>query len=258
MPTEPWRLIDRAQVPNQPEVMELVQRGEEFVLRVGGRDLMSSRMHGSEDALADLACDQIAESRAARILIGGLGMGFTLAAALRRLGPDARVVVAEFVPSVVAWNRGVLGELAGFPLDDPRVSVHEGDVAELIRPEASAWDAILLDVDNGPIGMTQSANDWLYGVPGLEAAFRALRHGGILGVWSAGADASFTRRMTRVGFDVATKDVRARGTSGGRRHVVWMGIRPLPNQRNARRAAAAEPASHTRKPKRKLPRKRVR
>jgi len=234
VPTQPWRLIDRAQVPNQPEVMELVQRGEEFVLRVGGRDLMSSRMHGSEDALADLACDQVAESREARILIGGLGMGFTLAAALRRLGPNARVVVAEFVPSVVAWNRGVLGALAGFPLDDPRVSIHEGDVAELMRAEVSAWDAILLDVDNGPTGLTQSANDWLYSIQGLGVAFRALRPEGVLGVWSAGADASFSRRMTRAGFDVATKDVRARGSRGGRRHVVWMGTRPSPNVRNGR------------------------
>lgn len=229
MPTEPWRLIDRAQVPNQPDVMELVQRGEEFVLRVGGRELMSSRMHGSEDALADLACDQLAAAPKARILIGGLGMGFTLAATLRRVGPLASVVVAEFVPSVVAWNRGVLGELARFPLEDPRVSVHEGDVAELIRAEPSAWDAILLDVDNGPTGMTQSANDWLYGVQGLAAAFRALRAGGVLGVWSAGADAAFTRRMTRAGFDVATKDVRSRGARGGRRHVVWLGVRPPPS-----------------------------
>lgn len=225
MPKEPWRLIDRAQVPNQPEVMELVQRGEEFVLRVGGRELMSSRVHGSEDALADLACDKVGESPEARILIGGLGMGFTLAATLRRLGPEARVVVAEFVAAVVAWNQGVLGELAGFPLQDPRVRVHEGDVAELIRAEPSAWDAILLDVDNGPTGLTQSANDWLYSVQGLKTAFGALRPGGVLGVWSAGADAGFTRRMTCAGFDVVAEDVRSRGARGGRRHVVWIGTR---------------------------------
>jgi len=228
MPTEPWRLVDRAQVPNQPEVMELVQRGTEFVLRVGGRELMSSRMHGSEDALADLACDQLGVLPKARILIGGLGMGFTLATTLRRVGPEARVVVAEFVSAVVAWNRGVLGELTGSPLDDPRVSVHEGDVADLIRAEPGAWDAILLDVDNGPIGLTQSANNWLYSAQGLAAAFRATRPGGVLGVWSAGADAAFTQRMTRAGFDVATKDVRARGARGGRRHVVWLGTRPAP------------------------------
>ena len=234
MPTQPWRLIDRAQVPNQSEVMELVQRGEEFVLRVGGRELMSSRMHGSEDALANLACDRVGESHQARLLIGGLGMGFTLAAALRRLGPEARVVVAEFVSSVVAWNRGVLGELAGFPLEDPRVGVHEGDVAELIRAESSAWDAILLDVDNGPAGFTQSANDWLYSVQGLRAAFEALRSGGVLGVWSAGADAAFTQRMMSAGFDVVTEGVRSRGTRGGRRHVVWLGTRqPFRRQRSS-------------------------
>lgn len=226
MPTQPWRLIDSAPVPNQPELMELVQRGDEFVLRVGGRELMSSRMHGSEDALADLACDKVGASDAARILIGGLGMGFTLAAALRRLRPDARVVVAELVASVVTWNRGVLGELTGFPVEDPRVRIHAGDVAELIVAESSAWHAILLDVDNGPTGLTQSANDWLYSVKGLTAAIRALRPGGVLGVWSAGADAAFTRRMTRAGFEAATVDVRARGARGGRRHVVWLGTRP--------------------------------
>lgn len=232
MPTKPWRLIDRAQVPNQPEFMELWQRDEEFVLRVGGRELMSSRVHSSEDALADLACDKLGESPEARILIGGLGMGFTLAATLRRIGPEARVIVAEFVSSVVAWNRGVLGELTGFPLEDARVCIHEGDVAELIRAESSAWDAILLDVDNGPTGLTQSANDWLYSVQGLKAAFGALRPGGVLGVWSAGSDSGFTRRMTRAGFDVVTEDVRSRGARGGRRHVVWMGTRQPPTHRN--------------------------
>ncbi len=234
VPTKPWRLIDRAPVPNQPEVMELVQRDQEFVLRVGGRDLMSSREHGSEDALADLACDRLGVSSRARVLIGGLGMGFTLAATLRRLAPDARVVVAEFVAAVVAWNRGVLGELAAAPLDDPRVSVHEGDVAELIRAQPAAWHAILLDVDNGPTGLTQSANDWLYSAQGLAAAFRALRPGGVLGVWSAGADAAFTRRMTQAGFDVTTEDVRSRGARGGRRHVVWIGTRPAPTAQNRR------------------------
>lgn len=250
MPTEPWRLIDRAQVPNQPEFMELLQRGQEFVLRVGGRDLMSSRMHGSEDALADLACDKIGMSHEARILIGGLGMGFTLAAALRRLGPETRVVVAELVPSVVAWNRGVLGEVAGCPLDDPRVRVHQGDVAELIRAERNAWNAILLDVDNGPTGLTQAANDGLYSLEGLVLALSALRPGGVLGVWSAGSDAGFARRMACAGFEVATEEVRSRGARGGRRHVVWMGTRRprQPERPGPLRARAAEHAgAHPRK-----------
>jgi len=205
--------------------MELVSRGKELVLRVGGRELMCNKVHGSEDALADLACDKIGARPEARILIGGLGMGFTLAAALKRVGPEARVVVAELVSAVVKWNRGVLGEAAGYPLNDPRASVHEGDVAEVIRAKPSAWDAILLDVDNGPTALTKSTNNWLYRPQGLEAAFTALRPGGILGVWSAAPDSGFTRRMDRAGFDVVPEEVRSRGARGGRRHVVWIGTR---------------------------------
>jgi len=225
MPTEPWLLVDRAPVPNQSEEMELLRRGKELVLRVGGRELMCSKVHGSEDALADLACDEIGTRPEARILIGGLGMGFTLAAALRRVGPEARVVVAELVSAVVKWNRGVLGEAAGFPLEDPRASVNECDVAEMIQAEPSAWDAILLDVDNGPTALTKSTNQWLYGAAGLEAAFVALRPGGVLGVWSAAPDSGFTRRMGHAGFDVVPEAVRSRGARGGRRHVVWIGTR---------------------------------
>src|SRR6478735_2305687 len=225
MPTEPWLLIDSSPVPHQDELMELVSRGKVLVLRVGGRELMCNKVHGSEDALADLACDRIGTRPEARILIGGLGMGFTLAAALRRVGPEARVVVAELVSAVVKWNRGVLGEAAGFPLNDPRASVHEGDVAEVIRVAHGAWDAILLDVDNGPTALTKSTNDWLYGASGLQAAFLALRPGGILGVWSAAPDSGFTRRMDRAGFDVVPEEVRSRGARGGRRHVVWIGTR---------------------------------
>ncbi|HEU5073673.1 MAG TPA: hypothetical protein VFU02_05860, partial [Polyangiaceae bacterium] len=207
--------------------------------------LMSSRRTGSEQALATFTCERIREHKRPHILIGGLGMGFTLAAALRRLGPEARVVVAELIPSVVAWNRGVLGEVAGCPLDDPRVRVHEGDVAELIRAEQGAWDAILLDVDNGPTGLTQAANDELYSLDGLMTAFSALRPGGVLGVWSAGVDTGFTQRMTRAGFDVATEKVRSRGARGGRRHVVWLGTRhperPLRHRARPTERAAAGP-----------------
>jgi spermidine synthase len=135
------------------------------------------------------------------------------------------VTVAELVSAVVKWNRGVLGEAAGYPLLDPRAKVHEGDVAEVIRAAPNSWDAILLDVDNGPTGLTKSTNDWLYGHDGLEAAFFALRPGGILGVWSAAPDAGFTRRMERAGFDVVPEEVRSRGPRGGRRHVVWIGTR---------------------------------
>lgn len=207
--------------------MELVRRGQEFVLRVGRDELMSSRQHGSEDALADLTCDRLGNRKKARILVGGLGMGFTLAAVLRRVGPDAEVVVAELVPAVVRWNRGELGAVAGFPLQDPRVTAFEGDVAQLIRSERAAWDAILLDVDNGPAAVTQPSNGWLYRSQGLETALGALRPGGILGVWSASPDPAFTGRMKRAGFAATSVEVRSRGAQGGRRHVVWLGTRAL-------------------------------
>lgn len=203
-----------------------MRRGDELVIRVEGRELMSNRVHGSEDALADLACDHL-EKRSGepphpRVLIGGLGIGFTLAAALRRLGPEARVVVAELVPAVIAWNRGLLGKAAGHPIEDPRTAVHQGDVAELILGPPQPWDAILLDVDNGPCGLTRSGNDWLYTMQGLNAAFAALKPGGILGVWSAAPDHGFTRRIERAGFDATPIPVRSRGPRGGRRHLVWI------------------------------------
>ncbi len=229
-----WELVDRCPVPGSSSELELMRRAHELVIRVDRRELMSNRVHGSEDALADLACDRIGDRPEARILVGGLGMGFTLAAALRRVGPAARVVVAELVPGVVRWNRGVLGEAAGRPLEDPRASVHEGDVADLLRGPAGAWDAILLDVDNGPDGLTKDTNGWLYAPAGLGAAHRALRPGGVLGVWSAAPDDGFTRRVERAGFDVAPIKVRARGTKGAT-HVVWIATRREPAPQRPRR-----------------------
>ena len=220
-----WELIDKAPVPGGTGTMELVRRGHELVIRVDDRELMCNLVHGSEDALADLACDRISDVSDARILIGGLGMGFTLAAALSRVGPDAQVVVAELVPAIVTWNRGAVGEAAGFPLNDPRASVHNGDVADVIRASHGAWDALLLDVDNGPTGLTRSSNSWLYSAHGLAAAFAALKQGGVLGVWSAAPDKGFTRRVDRAGFDVAPIEVRSRGARGGKVHVIWIGIR---------------------------------
>ena len=220
-----WELVDRCPVPGSPGQMELLRRGVELVIRVDDRELMCNRVHGSEDALADLACDRIGDRPEARILVGGLGMGFTLAAALKRVGPEAKVVVAELVPGIIRWNHGELGEAAGHPLVDPRASVYEGDVGELIRGSRDAWDAILLDVDNGPIGLTRDTNSWLYTPEGLEAARVALRGGGILGVWSAAPDNAFTRRMDRAGFDAAPIKVRARGKKGGSVHVIWIGVR---------------------------------
>jgi spermidine synthase len=203
----------------------LYQRGEDFSISIAGRgELMNSRRHGSEDALAERTCERLQVPSRARLLIGGLGMGFTLAAALQRVGEQAQVVVAELVPAVVAWNKGPLGPLAGHPLQDPRVSVREEDVVRLIKAGRQAYDAILLDVDNGPEGLTRKQNDWLYGMSGLNAAYAALRNGGVLAVWSAGPEQDFRQRLRKVGFDVEEVRVRAHGTKGAR-HVIWFATR---------------------------------
>jgi spermidine synthase len=224
-----WELIESATVPGSQSVMALMRRGDELVIRVDGKELMGNRVHGSEDALADLAWDRLDERSGpqsdVRILIGGLGIGFTLAAALKRLGPKGKVVVAELVPQVVSWNRGPLGEAAGHPVLDPRTAVYSGDVSDLIADPPAPWDAVLLDVDNGPDSLTRESNDWLYSPEGLDACFAALTPGGVLGVWSASPDNSFTRRFARAGFDVEPIQVRARGAKGGRRHTVWIGVR---------------------------------
>lgn len=220
-----WVLLDTADVPGGGGQLRLLRRDDEFVIKVGPHELMNSRISGSEVALADLACAQIAGRPKPRVLIGGLGMGFTLAAALRALGPDAAVVVAELVPAVVAWNRGPLAAVAGKSLADWRVSVREGDVARLIRSEQMAYDAILLDVDNGPEGMTRDSNDQLYDLGGLGAAYDALREGGVLAVWSAGPDKAFTQRLYKTGFSVNEVMVRANGKGGGARHTIWLAKR---------------------------------
>lgn len=219
-----WELVDSGEVPGTDHRMELYRTKDEVAIRVDGRELMSSRMHGSEDALADLAYDRLGQRPRARVLIGGLGMGFTLAAALRRAQSDGEVVVAELVPAVVLWHHGELAPVAGHPLADPRASVFEGDVAAAYKGQSGTWDAILLDVDNGPNGLTRDSNDWLYGRGGLQAARTALRPRGILGVWSAGDDPTFTRRLQKSGFRAETLRVRAHGKRG-RRHTVWMATR---------------------------------
>lgn len=188
---------------------------------LGTNELMNSRLSGSEEALANLSCDRIAERQRPKILIGGLGMGFTLRAALGALGDDAGVVVAELVPAVVAWARGPMAEIFEGCLEDPRVSIRETDVGHIIRSEASAYDAILLDVDNGPEGIVFKANDALYGVAGLNAARAALKPQGVLAVWSQGPDPGFTRRLKQAGFAVDEVKVRANGKRGAR-HVIWI------------------------------------
>ena len=220
----PWQTLGSATVPGQDEPLQLFQRGTEFVIRIGSLALMSSAAHGSEEALAELACAAFATRKDACVLVGGLGMGFTLAAALRQLAPTARVEVAELVPAVVEWNRGPLAQLAGRPLEDSRVTVWEGDVANRLRGPREAFDAILLDVDDGPNGFTRTSNDWLYSLEGLGAAHGALRIGGVLAVWSVAPDDAFTRRLLRAGFSVKQERVRARRTRGGR-HTLWIATR---------------------------------
>lgn len=214
-------LIDTAAIPGGGE-LRLFQEGEHFSIKIAGSgDLMSTRMHGSEDALAALACRRLAARPAPRVLIGGLGLGFTLAAALRHLGPGAEVVVAELVPGVIAWNRDVLGAPAGHPLRDARAVVRAVDVAELLRGTRAAYDAVMLDVDNGPDGLTHAGNEWLYSPAGLRAIHAALRPGGVLTVWSAGPDRPFTERLRRNGYAVEEVTVRAHGNKGAR-HTVWV------------------------------------
>jgi spermidine synthase len=185
---------------------------------------MTSRLYASEEALATLAAERLKGLTKQRVLIGGLGMGFTLRAALSAFGPNAEIVVAELVPAVVRWARGPMAELFGGSLDDRRVELVEADVAALIGRAKPLYDAILLDVDNGPEGMTQSANDHLYSMRGLAAARAALSPGGVLAVWSQGPDRAFAKRFEKAGFSVEDRKVRARGVHGGSRHVIWLGV----------------------------------
>ncbi len=223
----PWEIVDTAPIPGQGGEMQLSRRGDEFSISiVGAGVLMGSRAHGSEDELARLACRKIADRTRARVLIGGLGMGFTLAAALQYLNADVEVVVAELVPAVVRWNKGDLGAVAGNPLADPRTTVIEGDVAKIIRTERQGYDAILLDVDNGPAGMTRKKNNRLYSIDGLAATYTALRPLGLLAVWSAGPDRKFTQRLQKTGFKVSQARVRESGNRG-KMHTIWLGERDL-------------------------------
>jgi spermidine synthase len=220
----PWILLDTAAVPGGEE-LRLLQRGAEFSIRSGNNELMNSRVYGSEEALAEIAIKKTGEQARPRILIGGLGMGFTLRAALRVIGPKARIVVAELVPAVVAWNRSWLASVSDQSLEDPRVSIREDDVASLMESGRSAYDAILLDVDNGPHALTRKTNEKLYSLSGLGAAYAALRPQGVLAAWSAQSDENFTRRLRKAGFEVNEVHVRARRARGGARHIIWVAAR---------------------------------
>ncbi len=223
----PWEHLDSTEVPGDGQEMSLHRRDEEYSIRVAGVELMNSRVYGSEEALAELACAKIKDRADARILIGGLGMGYTVTAALGKLGAKAQCVVAELVPAVVDWNRKYLSHLAGHPLKDRRVTVKVIDVAQILRSASSGsgrsgYDAIMLDVDNGPDGLTRKGNDWLYTQSGLGAAYAALRPHGVLAVWSAGTDTVFIKRLRRAGFRVEEHRVRARGSRGGSHYIVWL------------------------------------
>ena len=221
----PWSQIDSAPVPGGDGELRLMRRGTEFSIMLGPNQLMSSRLSGSEQALATVACGRLEALERPQLLIGGLGMGFTLRAALAVLGTKARVVVAELMPAVVAWARGPMADIFGDSLTDPRVSVREADVADLIRSSRSTFDAILLDVDNGPEALAREANNALYSVAGLRAGHAALRPGGVLAVWSSGPDLKFTNRLRDAGFEVDELKVRANATRGGARHVIWVASR---------------------------------
>ena len=226
----PWEVIDHQVVPDDDGVIYLMARGSEYAIHVNGRELMGNKMHGSEDALADLACDRLASLEDARILIGGLGMGFTLAAALRRIGPAGNATVAELMPAVVEWNREYVGKAAKYPLKDSRVVVHIGDVGDLVEKPPALWSAILLDVDNGPKSLTRPNNGWLYTREGLQAARDALIPGGVLAIWSADSDPGFTRRLRKARFEVEVlrhcEDGRPTYDESGE-HVLWMARRPV-------------------------------
>lgn len=220
----PLELIDTADLPDGG-TLRLMRRGQDFMILFGRNELMSSRLRGSEEALATLAYERLNRPARPHMLIGGLGMGFTLRAALGVLPGDARVTVSELVPKIVEWARGPLAHLFGDSLDDPRVGIDVRDVHDLIAGSLAAYDAILLDVDNGPDGLIHMANDRLYGPEGLRAAYAALRPGGVLAIWSAYPDKAFTERVRRAGFQVEELKVRATGGRKGAHHVIWIGIR---------------------------------
>ncbi len=221
---KPRILLGTAQVPDG-EALQLFRRGDDYMIVLDRNELMNSRMSGSEEALATMTCDRLGTAAAPHLLIGGYGMGFTLRAALARLAPAARVTVVELVPEIIAWARGPMAALAAGCLDDPRVALVIGDVASAIRDAPERYDAILLDVDNGPDGLVRLANDQLYSAAGLASAKAALKPGGILAIWSAAPDASFARRLRRAGFDVEEVVVRARSNGKGARHIIWFAQR---------------------------------
>jgi spermidine synthase len=247
----PRVLIDTAAIPGGGS-LRLIQRGDEFSIMSGPIELMNSRLSGSEEALATLAAERMRHLTAPRILIGGLGMGFTLRAALAAFGPQAAITVVELVPAVIAWARGPMAALFAGSLDDPRVTLREADVGAVIGADKTAWDAILLDVDNGPEGLMRTDNDALYAYRGLGLTRDALRPGGVLAVWSSGVDGDFTQRLKDSGFAVQQVAARASVKRRGARHTIWLAtpaagaeVRPQRRSKAARPGVARRPRSRS-------------
>lgn len=241
-----WILLDTAPIPGGG-TLRLQQRDADFSITLGYNELMNSRLKGSEEALAVLACARIEGRARPRILIGGLGMGFTLRAAQAALPADAEIVVAELLPEVVAWARGPLASIFGTCLDDPRVAIRVADVAKVIREGRGAYDAVLLDVDNGPDGLMAAANDKLYDYTGIGTAKAALKPGGVLAIWSAAPDQAFAKRLQMSGFEVKEAKVRANAGGGGARHVIWLCTEERQGRGDARDGGRSRPGERGRR-----------
>ncbi|WP_049723959.1 spermine/spermidine synthase domain-containing protein [Gilvimarinus polysaccharolyticus] len=222
----PWNLLGTATIPNNGGELRLAQRDKEFSIALKGvrGELMNSRVHCSELALADLGCAHLEAVPNAAVLVGGMGMGFTLAAALNATTATTKVTVAELVPDVIEWNKGPLGECAGYPLNNPRTVVHVGDVAEFFVAQQPTFNAILLDVDNGPEGFTHADNNSLYSLDSLQAIRNTLHKGGVLAVWSAWHDPSFTTQIKKAKFKVDVKTVRAHKGKGSK-HTIYLAVK---------------------------------
>ncbi|MBV1917681.1 MAG: spermidine synthase [Sphingomonadaceae bacterium] len=214
-------LLRTAQVPGGEE-LRLYRHDRDFMIVLGHNELMSTRKWGSEESLATLSIERLDQSQAPHLLIGGYGMGFTLRAALKLLGPEAKLTVVELVPEIIEWACGPMAELAAGCLDDPRVTLVMDDVSADIARSNRRYDAILLDVDNGPDGLVRADNDAIYSRAGLAAAKSALKPGGVLAIWSAGPDPAFTRRLIRARFEVEELKVAARSNGKGPKHVIWL------------------------------------
>jgi spermidine synthase len=240
----PRELLGTAEIPGG-EQLRLIRHGGDFVIMIGRNELMNTRMRGSEEALATMSCARIAGRADTRLLIGGYGMGFTLRAALAALPSNAHITVAELVPEIIDWAHGPMQDVAAGCLDDPRVHIVADDVVEVIRSRPASFDAILLDVDNGPDGLVREANNQLYSQQGLKAAQAALRPGGVLAIWSAGKDDAFARRLKNVGFAVDEVAVRARGNGKGAKHVIWFATKSRGASLDARRFPSQRPTRST-------------